>query len=127
MGSISLSHSGAFQNSERRLRLMTSGAITSALDKYGQLGSHVLANATPQDTGDTRGSWYHQVKKVGRGYTIEWRNRNVAANGTPIAIMIQFGHGTGTGGYVAGKDYINPAIKPVFDLIIAEIRQKVTR
>ncbi|QPL14677.1 hypothetical protein SEA_SCHWARTZ33_32 [Gordonia phage Schwartz33] len=127
MPSITLTHKGTFSNATNRLKKMSDGSITDALSKYGALGVHVLSAATPMDTGDSRNSWYSKVSKKGGRWTLSWHNQNRTVTGEPIVILIQFGHGTGTGGYVAGQDFINPAIKPVFDLIIAEIRRKVAR
>ncbi|WKW86815.1 hypothetical protein SEA_CONLEY_29 [Gordonia phage Conley] len=127
MPSISITHKGSFSKAENRLRKMSGSAIFDSLSKYGELGVHVLASVTPMDTGETANSWYAKVEKSGRGWKLSWHNQNRTVNGDPIAIMIQTGHGTGTGGYVAGQDYINPAIKPVFNLIVADVRRKVAR
>ena len=127
MASISLTHKGGFTNTERRLQRMSQGTIADALDKYGKLGVAVLASATPIDTGETRNSWEHKVERTGRGWKLSWSNQNKTITGDPIVLLIQHGHGTGTGGYVAGLDFINPAIKPVFELILAEVRRKVGR
>lgn len=80
----------------------------------GAEGVAALAAATPAETGLTAESWTYEVTKEKGGVSINWINTNLR-NGTPIAILIQYGHGTGTGGYVAGRDYINPALKPIFD------------
>lgn len=90
----------------------------SALDRYGRMGVDVLSRATPVDTGLSSLSWDYRIIKNPPG--IEWHNTNTV-NGTPVVILIQYGHGTGTGGYVAGRDFINPAIKPVFDQIVNDI------
>lgn len=127
MPSIFLSHKGSFSNAESRLRRMSKNTIRDALTKYGELGVKVLADATPKDTGETALAWYSKVEQTSKGWKLSWHNQNKTVNGDPIAIMIQTGHGTGTGGYVAGQDYINPAVKPVFDLILAEVRRKVAR
>ena len=125
MASISLTHKGGFTNVERRLQKMSQGTISDVLGKYGQLGVAVLASATPIDTGETRNSWDYEVEKTSRGWKLSWSNQNKTITGEPIVLLIQHGHGTGTGGYVAGLDFINPAIKPVFQLILAEVRRKV--
>lgn len=127
MASITLSHKGSFSKTERRLQRMSSGGIFDSLSKYGELGVHVLASVTPIDTGATSNAWYHKVDKSGRGWKLSWHNQNRTITGDPIAILIQAGHGTGTGGYVVGRDYINPAIRPVFNLILADVRRKVAR
>lgn len=95
------------------------------LHSYGKIGVSALAGATPSDTGRAAGSWGYEVKKVGGGYSITWTNSDVE-NGFPVAIMIQYGHGTGTGGYVAGIDYINPAMRPVFQQIADRVWKEVT-
>lgn len=87
------------------------------LDECGRQGVEALKASTPTRTGLTAASWAYEVE-VGSGQTaIAWTNTNVTRDGDPIAILLQYGHGTGTGGYVAGRDYINPAIQPVFDNI----------
>ncbi|UVK59313.1 hypothetical protein SEA_PHEROBRINE_30 [Gordonia phage Pherobrine] len=125
MPSIQLTHKGSFTNTQSKLNRMSKGMIQDTLSKYGALGVHVLSQATPIDSGESRNSWTSKVEKTGKGWKLSWHNQNRTVNGQPVVILIQFGHGTGTGGYVAGRDFINPAIKPVFDLIIAEVRRKV--
>lgn len=104
---------------------MRSGQIFANLDHYGQMGVNALKAATPIDDGDTAGGWYYEVVRRSGYYSIRWHNRNVI-DGVPIAIILQYGHGTGTGGFVQGRDYINPVIQPVFDQIDAEVRKVVT-
>lgn len=104
---------------------MASGAIFASLDRFGQEGVAALAAATPIDTSQTRNSWTHEIVRASGSYSIIWGNTNVV-NGRPIAILLQYGHGTGTGGYVEGRDYINPAIRPVFDRIAIEAWKVVT-
>lgn len=87
--------------------------IRSILDKYGRAGCEALASITPVDTGETAHSWEYEINKTNTGYTITWNNTHVN-KGVNIAIILQYGHGTGTGGYVEGVDYINPALRPVF-------------
>jgi hypothetical protein len=94
------------------------------LDKYGPIGVAALSNATPSETGHTAASWYYEIVHK-RGYhAIHWHNDNMV-DGIPVAIMIQYGHGTGTGGYVQGRDYIMPAIRPIFDQIVSDIIREV--
>jgi hypothetical protein len=90
------------------------------------MGVDALANATPVESGLTAQSWYYEVESGGGRHRITWKNRNVN-QGVPIAIILQYGHGTGTGGYVAGRDYINPAIRPAFEKIADEVWKEVTR
>lgn len=98
---------------------MNTFKVEKILDKYGKMGVSALASATPADTGRTADCWeYEVVTQQGRA-TIHWSNSN-QNKGVYIAVILQYGHGTGTGGYVQGIDYINPAIRPVFDRIIEE-------
>lgn len=96
------------------------------LDKYGREGVAALASATPVDTGLTAKSWYYKIENKKGSVTISFLNSNIQ-NGVPIAIILQYGHGTGTGGWVEGRDYINPAIQPIFDRIVAEAWREVTK
>ena len=96
------------------------------LDKYGREGVAALLSATPVDTGLTASSWYYKVENKNGIASIGFYNSNIQ-NGVPIAIVLQYGHGTGTGGYVKGRDYINPAIQPVFDRLAENAWREVTR
>lgn len=97
------------------------------LDSCAKEGVEALRSATPKKTGLTAASWSYEIVR-GAGHTrIYWKNDNVTRDGQPIAIMLQYGHGTGTGGYVVGRDYINPAIKPVFDSIADKVWEAVTK
>ena len=95
------------------------------LDKYGREGVAALASATPVDSGETAKSWYYEIKRQNGSVVIEFCNSNIN-DGVPIAIILQYGHGTGTGGWVEGRDYINPAILPVFDRIASDAWKEVT-
>lgn len=86
----------------------------TALEYYGQKGVEALSRATPKDTGLTSRSWYYEIVPAKGGATLQWLNSNISKY-VPVAILIQYGHATGTGGWVEGVDYINPAIKPIFD------------
>lgn len=99
--------------------------ILKVLNRYGQQGVAALSSATPVDSGATSQSWDYEVKKLGGTYIISWTNSEVI-DGVPVAILLQYGHGTGTGGYVQGRNYINPAIKPIFDKIANEVWKVVT-
>ena len=96
------------------------------LDKYGQEGVAALASVTPVETGQTANSWYYEVIRENGQIKLNFCNSNIQ-NGVPIAIILQLGHGTGTGGWVEGRDYINPAIQPIFDKITNEAWREVTR
>lgn len=122
---IRVSASGSFQKTKGFLDRLMNGDIYKELDRYGEMGTRALAAATPVDSGTTANSWYHRIERSKNGVTISWHNSNVN-KGAVIAILLQYGHGTGTGGYVVGRDYINPATRPVFDQIAAEVWRKVT-
>ena len=96
------------------------------LDTYGMRGVDALSNATPKDTSETAKQWgYRIVEKPGE-ITIEWFNNNIV-DGVNVAVLIQYGHATGTGGFVVGRDYINPAMQPIFDEIADEVWKRVKR
>lgn len=125
-GPIEITQKGSFDNTERYLSHLSKDDLYATLSKYGSLGVNALSNATPQDTGETANSWYYEIKQHKGYYSIRWHNHHVN-EGRPIAILIQYGHGTGTGGYVQGRDYIMPAIRPIFDQIAAEAWKEVTK
>ncbi len=102
------------------------GDIFSGLDRYGRIGVDALSDATPVDSRLTANSWGYRVIKDRNRPGIEWYNTNVVDN-IHVAILIQYGHATGTGGYVAGRDFINPAIQPIFDQISADVWREVTK
>ena len=97
----------------------------SDLDKYGKAGVEALSSATPVDTGLTASSWYYKIDRSSESASINFYNSNVNS-GVQIAVILQYGHGTGTGGWVEGRDYINPAIQPVFDEIAESAWKEVT-
>jgi hypothetical protein len=119
-------HRGSFDKTEKFLSAMQKLQVMGVLDKYGAMGTAALAKATPLETGETATSWSHRVEGGRGGYSIVWSNHHTI-HGTNIAIILQYGHGTGTGGYVAGRDYINPAMKPIFDKIADEVWKVVTK
>ena len=96
------------------------------LDRYGREGVAALSSATPKDTGNTASSWYYEITRQNESVSITFNNSNVN-DGVPIAIILQTGHGTRNGGWVEGRDYINPAIRPVFDKIADEAWEEVTK
>lgn len=96
------------------------------LDRYGQEGVKALSSATPQDSGKTASSWYYEIEHKNGSVSISFHNSNIN-KGVPIAIILQYGHGTRNGGWVEGKDYINPAIQPIFDKIASEAWKEVTK
>jgi hypothetical protein len=99
--------------------------FASILEKAGQRGVNALRMATPKESGRTAAGWSYEVKVKGENVDITWTNSNIQ-DGVPIAIILQYGHGTGTGGYVAGRNYINPAIAPIFDEIARDVWKAVT-
>lgn len=114
MSSFSLESKGSFDKTEAWLRELSRLDIFKALERFGQEGVSALRGATPVDSGETANSWTYEVKQDSTSYSIIWSNTHVE-DGRPIAILLQHGHGTGTGGYVQGRDYINPAMRPIFD------------
>ncbi len=122
---ITISSHGSFENTEKFLKRMSDKSIFDSLSRYGEEGVQALAEATPKDSGDTARSWTYEIERTSTSYAIIWSNTNVV-DGVPIAVLIQVGHGTGTGGYVSGRDYINPALRPVFDRIAASVWKEVT-
>ena len=123
---VRITHKGNFNNTERFFKGVPKINYKRILEKYAKEGVKALASATPVDSGVTADCWDYELK-VGQGfYSISWTNTNVV-DGVPIAIILQYGHGTGTGGYVQGRDYINPAIKPIFDKISESLWQEVSR
>lgn len=123
---IGVTHSGSFKNTEKFLKRMSRRQQFPSLDTYGQRGVDALSNATPKDTRETSKRWRYVVEQDHKGITIAWYNDN-EVNNVPIAILIQYGHATGTGGYVQGRDFINPAMQPVFDQIADELWKKVIK
>lgn len=117
---------GDYKSTLDALKKLDNGHIFADLDSYGQMGVDALSIATPTDTGLTSKSWGYRIIKDSYGPGIEWFNTDVEG-GVNVAILIQYGHGTGTGGYVQGRDYINPAMRPVFDHISNEIWKKVNQ
>lgn len=123
---IQFKQKGDFSKTESFLKKLRKLDLDSVLDKYGKLGVQALASATPVETGRTAASWDYKIEKGKGVVTITWTNSNVN-NGVPIALLIQYGHGTGTGGYVQGRDYIKPAIQPIFDNLAKALWEEVTR
>ena len=122
---ISFRQKGDFSKLTNYFEKVKEAARLSILDKYGREGVAALASATPVESGKTADSWYYEVKRQNGSATISFYNSNVN-EGVPIAIILQYGHGTGTGGWVEGRDYINPAIQPVFDKIVNNAWKEVT-
>jgi hypothetical protein len=117
--------SGGFTKTERFLNRMKRHEYLNVLDEFGRDGVQALRNATPVDSGATAEAWDYEIKRTRNYAEIVWTNSNIN-DGVPIAVILQYGHGTGTGGYVQGRDYINPAIRPIFDKIAEKAWKVVT-
>lgn len=126
MNIISFRHKGDFSKTTAYLGKLKERRFLQSLDKYGQEGVNALMSATPVDTGLTASSWYYQIRKTENYVTLEFHNSNVN-DGVPIAIVIQYGHVTPNGGWVEGRDYINPAIQPIFDQLAKNAWEEVKR
>lgn len=111
---ITIKHKGNFERTGGFLKRILRLDIKRHLMECGEEGVKALRAATPIDTGLTADSWRYEIEKTSSGYSITWKNDNIN-EGVNIAIILQYGHGTRNGGYVKGIDYINPALKPVFD------------
>lgn len=120
-----LTSSGSFDKTTRFLNFMKTEQAYRILDRHGQEGVNLLSSATPRDTGDTANSWEYEVTHQNGRHTLAFYNTNVEG-GVNVAIILQYGHGTGTGGYVEGLDYINPALRPLFDRIVEELWREVS-
>lgn len=123
---ISFRHKGDFSKFTNFLERAKQTIRIGDLDRYGREGVAALASATPVDSGQTANSWYYEIKQGQGSVTITFNNSHFN-DGVPIAIILQYGHGTGTGGWVEGRDYINPAIQPVFDRIANDAWREVTK
>ena len=123
---ISFRQKGDFSKLTRFLERAKNLVHLSDLNRYGREGVAALASATPVDTGKTAASWYYNIKINKESASITFDNSNIQ-NGVPIAIILQYGHGTRNGGWVEGRDYINPVIQPIFDKIAEEAWKEVTK
>ena len=121
---IVFSQKGDFSKFDSFAEKILDAAQLSKLDKYGRKGCDLLSIYTPVDTGTTANSWYYTIERRGPGVALNFHNSNIV-NGQPIAILLQYGHGTGGGGYVVGVDYINPALKPIFENVLEECWKEV--
>lgn len=123
---ISFRQKGDFSKTLKYLDRIRDPIKMGILDKYGREGVKALSSATPVDSGVTANSWYYKIEKDNKSAKVVFYNSHIN-KGVPIAIIIQYGHGTGTGGWVQGRDYINPAIRPIFDKMANEVWREVTR
>lgn len=123
---ITFKHKGDFSKADKFLKNAKNAARIGDLDKYGQEGVNALSSATPVETGTTARSWRYEIVRKDGSVSINFLNTNIQ-NGVPIAIILQYGHATRNGGWVEGRDYINPAIRPIFDRIANNAWREVTR
>ena len=124
---ITFKHTGDFSKTTKYLKKAADkNRIKNILNEYGNIGVAALKSATPVQTGLTANSWYYEIETKNGSATITFGNSNIQ-NGVPIAIILQYGHGTRNGGWVQGRDYINPAIQPVFDDITNKAWREVTK
>lgn len=123
---IKISTSGSFKDLENHLDRVKEDRLYRRLEQYGREGVDALSRATPLDSGLTAASWTYSIIRQNKRYTIRWDNTHVVS-GAKIAILLQYGHATGTGGWVEGREYINAAIKPVFDRIASDVWREVTK
>ena len=121
---ISFSSKGDFSKTIKFLNKMKNVKISNILSKYGEIGVNALSQATPKDSGVTSRSWNYKIEVNNDNASIVWYNTNVV-KGVNIAVILQYGHGTRNGGWVEGRDYINPAMKPIFDKIADQVWKEV--
>lgn len=124
---IKFRHKGDFSKLTRYLGEVGTAIDMKILNKYGERGVAALSSATPVDSGKTASSWYYEISRDSRGYVISFNNSNVVDGWCNIAVILQYGHATGNGGWVEGRDYINPAIRPVFDNLANDAWEEVTK
>lgn len=125
MSMIKFKHRGSFTNTERFFNHVLNRNYLNILDEYGRRGVEALRKATPIDSGKTADSWDYEISRDRNSTIISFINTNVN-DGVNIAIILQYGHGTGTGGFVKGRDFINPAIQPIFDDLAEKVWKEVT-
>lgn len=123
---ITFRQQGDFSKLTRFLEKAKEAVKIGDLDKFGREGVAALASATPVDSGKTAASWRYEIKHKDGSSSITFCNSNIQ-NGVPIAVILQYGHGTKNGGWVQGRDYINPAIRPIFDKIAENAWKEVTK
>ena len=122
---ISFTSKGDFSKTIKFLNKVKNVKINDILSKYGKIGVNALSQATPKDSGVTSRSWNYKIEVNNDNASIVWYNTNVV-KGVNIAVILQYGHGTRNGGWVEGIDYINPAMKPIFDKIADQVWKEVT-
>ena len=121
---ISAKTSGSWDKTETYLETLEQQSMFSVLDHYGRIGVDLLSSATPRDTGETANSWGYEIVSETDRHSIIWYNTHTESH-VNIAVILQYGHGTGTGGWVEGRDYINPTLRPLFDKIVEDVWKQV--
>lgn len=125
MATVRVDNKGDYSKLNKYFRDLLNAARMNVLNKYGSEGVAALSAATPVDTGKTADSWYYEITNSGGVYSIVFHNSNISKDWFPVAIMLDVGHGTGTGGWVAGRNYIDPAIRPIFDEMADAVWEEV--
>lgn len=123
---LSLKVKGNYNDTTKWLKRIKDQKYLDILDKYGKMGVDALRAYTPKDTGKTADSWSYEITLEDGKTNLYWTNSRITYQGHPVAILLQYGHGTGTGGYVQGIDYINPALRPIFDNIADEVYKEIS-
>lgn len=124
---LKISIDSDFLETRKYLKRLSNQNIYSRLDALAKDGVRALERATPKESGYTAGSWSYKINRTKNSCSISWTNSSITSSGTPIVILLQHGHGTGTGGYVRGRDFINPALRPVFDKISEKVWNEVRK
>lgn len=124
---IRVQHKGNFDHVEGFFKRIKAKMLYNKLSKYGEQGVVALSMATPVDTGITAASWTYEIRDDNGNVQIIWKNGSVTKTGIPIVILLQYGHGTRNGGYVKGRDFINPAIQPIFAEIAENVWKELTK
>lgn len=123
---ISVTTKGDFKNFNKFVKHMSRRDYLKIVERYARMGVEALSEATPIDTGETASLWDYKIYTTNRSTKIVWTNDNITRDGTPIPILLQFGHATKDGGYVEGIDFINPALAPVFKKMVEQVWKEVT-
>jgi hypothetical protein len=123
---IRVTHKGDFKHVEKLLNKSKNVNHLHALNKYGWEGVVALTSATPRDSGNTANQWYYEIRQNGSSFDLSWHNANTTDSGTPIVVLLQYGHGTRSGTFVQGRDFINPALRPIFDGLAEALWREVT-
>ena len=125
MATVRVDNKGDYSKLDKYFHDLLNAARLNILNEYGSKGVAALSAATPVDTGKTADSWYYEITNNGGVYSIVFHNSNISKDWFPVAIMLDVGHGTGTGGWVAGRNYIDPAIQPIFDKMADSVWEEV--